>query len=162
MSNGTQQTAPVLVPVDFSPCSERALVWAAELARTTGAPMVVLHVIHDPAENPGYYQGQTAGAGMQPLEKAAAAAMVAFLRDVAGRHPGLFEPANIDSRLVVGIPATRILELADTIGARLIVMGSHGRTGLSRMLIGSKAERVVRMSTIPVTIVKSPPDGSTK
>ena len=57
--------------------------------------------------------------------------------------------------IVKGIPATRILEIAETRHARLIVMGSQGRTGLPHLLLGSKAERVVQMSPIPVTIVKA-------
>ncbi len=58
----------------------------------------------------------------------------------------------------MGLPATRILEVAHALGAQLIVMGSRGRTGLSHLLLGSKAQRVVQLSRIPVTIVKSWPD----
>ncbi|MGB5472794.1 MAG: universal stress protein, partial [Gammaproteobacteria bacterium] len=54
-----------------------------------------------------------------------------------------------------GLPVNRILELADKSAARMIVMGSQGRTGLARALLGSKAEQVVRLAHIPVTIVKS-------
>ncbi len=56
---------------------------------------------------------------------------------------------------MVGLPITRILEVAEEIGAQLIVMGSHGRTGLPHLLLGSKAEKVAQLSPIPVTIVKN-------
>ena len=57
--------------------------------------------------------------------------------------------------LVVGLPVTRILETAEKIEARMIVMGSQGRTGLKHIMLGSKAEQVVNLSPIPVTIVKA-------
>ena len=56
--------------------------------------------------------------------------------------------------LVVGTVVTRILEIAKKKNVYMIVIGSHGRTGLSHLLVGSKAERVVQLSTIPVTVVK--------
>jgi nucleotide-binding universal stress UspA family protein len=56
---------------------------------------------------------------------------------------------------VVGTPVTRIVEIAEKKQAYMIIVGSHGRTGLSHFLVGSKAERVVQLSPIPVTVVKS-------
>ena len=56
---------------------------------------------------------------------------------------------------MVGTPVTRILEVAKKKQASMIIIGSHGRTGLSHLLVGSKAERVVQLSPIPVTVVKS-------
>ena len=58
------------------------------------------------------------------------------------------------ARVVVGLPATRILEMAEREDARLIVMGAHGRTGLADALLGSKVERVMRLASLPVTVVK--------
>ena len=58
--------------------------------------------------------------------------------------------------LVSGLPAPRILEVAETSNVSHIVMGSKGRTGLAHLLIGSKAEQVVRLAKVPVTIVKEP------
>ena len=68
---------PVLVPIDFSTHSDAALAWAADFAQATGSPLVILHVIHDPAESPGYYLkllGQSEGAesvSLQPIEDVA-------------------------------------------------------------------------------------------
>jgi nucleotide-binding universal stress UspA family protein len=56
--------------------------------------------------------------------------------------------------MVTGTPATRIVEIAEKKQASMIVVGSHGRTGLSHLLIGSKAERVVQLANVPVTVVK--------
>jgi len=71
------------------------------------------------------------------------------------KQPGQDVLGRAERVLVTGIPATRILETAEKKGARLLVMGSRGRTGLPHLLLGSKAERVVQMSPIPVTIVKA-------
>jgi nucleotide-binding universal stress UspA family protein len=59
------------------------------------------------------------------------------------------------SLLVVGTPVSRIIEIAGKKRVSMIVVGSHGRTGLSNILIGSKAERLVRLSPIPVIVIKS-------
>ena len=80
-----------------------------------------------------------------------------FLARMGDRHPRLL--GEVDHRLVIGLPITRILEVASEIDAQMIVMGSRGRNGLARRLLGSKAERVVRLSPIPVTIVKDPAAG---
>ena len=62
---------------------------------------------------------------------------------------------NLETRILTGLPVSRILETADNIDARMIVMGSQGLTGIAHLLIGSKAEQVVRLAKIPVTIVKN-------
>ncbi len=56
--------------------------------------------------------------------------------------------------LVTGLPVNRILEIAEKLNSKMIVMGSQGRTGLSHIMLGSRAEQIVRLSPIPVTIVK--------
>ena len=145
---------PVLVAVDFSPDSEAALVWACGFAHCVDAGLVVLHVVHDPGDAPGYYRMGEQDL-LRPMEDVAAEMLEHFLEDFAKKHPDLEAAKNAESVLVKGIPATRILETAKTKGARLIIMGSRGRTGLPHLLLGSKAQRVVQMSPIPVTIVKT-------
>lgn len=145
---------PILVAVDFAPDSEAALVWACGFADCVGAGLAVLHVVHDPGDAPGYYR-QGEEDLLRPMEDVAFAMLEQFLESVANKHPGLDVLKGAEKVLVKGIPSTRILEIAQTKGARLIVMGSRGRTGLPHLLLGSKAERVVQMSTIPVTIVKA-------
>jgi nucleotide-binding universal stress UspA family protein len=151
------ENAPVLVAVDFTADSKAALLWASDFASTFGAPLVVLHVVHDPADAPGYYRKGEADA-LRPMEDVAVEMMDEFLENVAKERPDLDILRGAEKALVKGIPATRILELAQTKNARLIVMGSRGRTGLPHLLLGSKAERVVQMSPIPVTIVKAEAD----
>jgi nucleotide-binding universal stress UspA family protein len=71
------------------------------------------------------------------------------------KHPDQPAMATAETSLVVGLPVTRILETAARVKAGMIVMGSQGRTGLAHALLGSKAEQVVRLAPIPVTIVKA-------
>ena len=147
---------PVLVAVDFTPDSEAAVLWACDYAGCVGAGVVVLHVIHDPADEPGYYR--KAGEDLlRPMEDVAVEMMDRFLATLAEKESqaGLDPLEGAERVLVKGVPATRILEIAQAKAARLIVMGSRGRTGLPHLLLGSKAERVVQMSPIPVTIVKA-------
>jgi nucleotide-binding universal stress UspA family protein len=154
---GAGARSPVLAAVDFSSYSESALLWACEYAAQTGRPLVVLHVVHEPAETPGYYARDPDHPGL-PLTDLAARMMAAFLTRVAADHPDATGLDDAEVVLVEGLPVERILSTAEGRGAHLIVMGSQGRTGLPHVLIGSKAERVVRLSKIPVTIVKRPDD----
>lgn len=145
---------PILVAIDFSPFSEAALVWAARAARGFDAPLLALHVVHDPESAPGYYQvSKKHGKHLKRIEEAAAEMMASFLEKMQEKHPKLL--AKLEHRLVIGLPVTRILEVAEETNAQLIVVGSRGRSGLSYMLLGSKAEKVVQLSPIPVTIVKN-------
>ena len=145
---------PVLVAVDFSPHSQAALVWALEYGRDLQAPVTVLHVVHDPADNPGYYVSQDESETLRLPEQVAADMMEEFLRVGSEALPELVKPECYETRLVMGIPATRIIEVAESIQAQLIVVGCKGRSALQRVMVGSKALRVVQLSTLPVTIVK--------
>ena len=144
---------PILAAVDFSPYSETALLWAGRAAKRFEVPLTVLHVVHDPSSAPGYYQHEKKRKKhLRRIEEAAGEMMEEFLERMSKRHPKLL--GNLDARLVVGLPITRILEVAKEVDAQLIVMGSRGRTGLPHLLLGSKAEKVAQLSPIPVTIVK--------
>ena len=145
---------PIVVAVDFAPDSEAALHWACDFAGTVNAGLVVLHIIHDPVDSPGYYRKGEEDL-LRPMEDVAVEMMDDFLSKTAERHPNGAALRDAEKILIKGVPETRILEVAETKGARLIVMGSRGRTGLPHLLLGSKAERVVQMSPIPVTIVKA-------
>lgn len=151
----TPSARPILVPVDFSPDSEAALRCAAELAMLFKAPLLIVHVVHDPGEAPGYYAVKGHNKHLQKLEDVASGMFQEFMQAFSADHPELVAIGDAETRLVTGLPVNRILELADKSGARMIVMGSQGRTGLARALLGSKAEQVVRLARIPVTIVKS-------
>lgn len=145
---------PMLVAIDFSPFSEKALLWAGQAARSFGVPLVVLHVVHDPGSVPGYYEhAKKRKKHLVRVEEAAAEMMSEFLDEMLEQHADVL--AGLERRLVVGLPVNRILEVAEQIDAQMIVMGSRGRTGLPHVLIGSKAEKVAQLSPVPVTIVKS-------
>ena len=145
----------LLVAVDFTLFSAEALLFASQLAEKIDARLVVLHVIHDPAEAPGFYsQKGKKKKFLQSMEEVAEEMMKEFLTKMQKEHPDQKPIKNAETLLVVGTPVTRILEIAEKKEARMIIIGSHGRTGLSHLLIGSKAERVVQLSPIPVLVVK--------
>ena len=154
----SKKNAPILVAVDFTPDSEAALLWACDYARVMGAPVLVLHVVHDPSDAPGYYKAKDEDR-LRPFEEIAAEMMQRFLAEHQAQRPNDAVLKAAESILVHGIPATRILEVASARGARLVVMGSRGHTGLPHLLLGSKAERVAQLSPVPVTIVKARKNG---
>jgi nucleotide-binding universal stress UspA family protein len=146
---------PILAAVDFSPDSEAALARAVGVARETGARLVVLHVIHDPAASPGTYARDDAEGRPMRVEDAAAEMLTEHLAAFRERHPELGGFGPIETHLVSGLPATRIVEVADELDARQIVMGSRGRSGVDKLMHGSVAEVVLQKSSIPVTVVKA-------
>jgi len=146
----------LLVAVDFTTYSEEALLFAADLAERIEAKLIVLHVIHDPAEAPGFYAPKGKKKKyLFTMEDAANEMMDEFLKKMRKAHPNLTPIKKASPLLVVGTPVTRILEIAKKKKAKMIFVGSHGRTGLSHLLVGSKAERVVQLSPIPVVVVKT-------
>ena len=147
-------SGPVLVPVDFSPHSAAALVWAARICDCLELPLQVLHVAHDPESAPGYYVRSKRKKHLRRIEEAAAEMMEEFLEEVAKANRGSKHLQKIEPVLVHGLPVNRILEVAEKLDASMIVMGSQGRTGLPHLLLGSKAERIAQLSPVPVTIVK--------
>jgi nucleotide-binding universal stress UspA family protein len=156
-AKATQKTKspPILVPVDFSAHAEAALALASELAMGLNAPLVVLHVVHDPGEAPGYYAVKGQKKQLRRMEDVAQDMMNAFMQKARKRYPDRRGLAKAKTKLVVGLPVTRILQMTDKLQPKMIVMGSRGLTHLSHMLLGSKAENVARLSPVPVTIVKA-------
>ena len=146
---------PVLVAVDFSEDSELALVWAASQAGRDGAPLIVLHVVHDPAASPGFYRKPDEN-WLRPMVDVAKQMMDEFLDRAKKAHPDLSALTAGRVKLISGLPAGRIVEVAEDVGARLVVVGSRGRTGLQSILLGSVAERVAQTCGAPVVVVKSP------
>jgi nucleotide-binding universal stress UspA family protein len=150
-----QATGPILVPVDFSSHSAAALQHACELAACLHCPIAVLHVVHDPAEMPGYYSKFTKKKNLVRIEDLAREMFDDFIREFKTNHPGLKVLKKADVLLVLGLPVTRILQMVERLHASQVVMGSQGNTGMKHLLLGSKAEQVVRLAPVPVTIVKA-------
>lgn len=144
----------ILVPVDFSPHSEAALLLAHQYARCFDAKVLVLHVVHDPGEEPGYYAKSFKKKRMARMEDSAMDMLNEFLDKLAKSNKVLEGLKNIEPLLIKGLPTTRILEVAEKRNAFMIVMGSTGRTGLKHLLLGSVAERVVQLSPVPVIVAK--------
>lgn len=146
----------ILVPTDFGPSAEQALQLAMRLARETSAELQILHVYAIPVVP------IAAGAGMYP---AAAApyplTLLDAVRDSAQQQlDALLEKVRLTcptatARLQEGDARREILATAEEWGADLIVIGTHGRTGVARVLLGSVAEHVVRHSRIPVLTVRA-------
>ena len=146
--------ASVLVAVDMSMDSRAALLWAGDYAAKADLELAVLHVLHDPAEAPGTYS-RNASSPLTPMSDTAEEMLSEFMADACSDRPELRCLAEAKTRVVNGLPAGTIVEEAMQLGAALIVMGSRGQTGLSRLLYGSTAEQVLQLSPIPVTVVKA-------
>ena len=145
------QIRSILLPTDFSECSDYAVSYATSLARTFGASILCIHVIEPMVPAVGY-SGMT-----EPLPLAD---ITEQLEDSAGRAlPKLAEREEcagleIQELIVHGEAAAEIVRVAKERNIDLIVVSSHGRTGLGRMLFGSTAEAIVRHSPCPVMVVK--------
>ena len=137
----------ILVPTDFSPTASRALEEAVLLAKHFGASLTLLHVI----ELPVYaYDVQMANPVdiLTPVRAAAEQAMAGLLAEVRAQVPAA------SSLLRVGRTADEVVDAARAVGADLVILGTHGRTGVKHLLLGSVAERVVRLSPVPVLTVR--------
>jgi nucleotide-binding universal stress UspA family protein len=135
----------ILFPTDFSSASDAGMDMAASLARDTGGTLLIMHVEEPPA---AYGRGELYFGMPEPDNTE----LLRMLHAVRPSDPAV----PFEHRLVTGDPATEIVRLAETEGADMIVMGTHGRTGLRRLLMGSVAEAVVRRASCPVLTVKHP------
>lgn len=151
-----RQIKRILVPVDFSNCSRAALDYAAYLANTFDASIDVLHV-HEPS----YLVGDVMVTGNPPklLSEYIQERAQESLDHMLAR---LDTPAKVTPRFVEGPVDREILRAVEDEEFDLVVMGTHGRTGLSHFLIGSIAEKVLRKSACPVLTVRrhDPPESS--
>jgi nucleotide-binding universal stress UspA family protein len=137
----------ILVAADFSACSEDAFRVACALARDYQARLIVLHVATPP---PLVTPGELQKALQQP--DGYRAELESRLRQVYAAD----SPAGVEYRVQDGDPAVEILGVAREVCCDLIVIGTHGRTGLGRLLMGSVAEQVVRKAACPVLTIKVP------
>ena len=139
----------ILCPVDFSSGASAATEYAVGLAEKLGARVHLLHVYPLPmlaAPDGGLMVTPEVVARMSTESERA-------ISEVAARYVG--RGAEIETHVSDGAPYAEILRKAEKIGADLIVMGTHGRSGIAHLLLGSVAEKVVRSSPIPVLTVRS-------
>ena len=144
----------LLVPYDFSPRADAALAAAVELGRPLGAALHLVHVIHLPSLAYGYapYGASTVPPTLDML--AIREGAMGSLQEVADavEMPTKPEPHVVDGTTV----AEGIREVAEEIRADLIVMGTHGRSGLAHVILGSVAERTLRHAPCAVLTVHTP------
>jgi len=141
-------THHILVPIDFSTYAEQALDYAIRLARTLNTRLTLLHVIQ-PVPMAGVDMGVALPETyLQELEEAVQRSMEDALARVTA--------AGLTGERVVlyGVPFQEIVETAKGRQVDLIVMGTHGRTGLMYVLLGSVAERVVRLAPCSVLVMR--------
>jgi nucleotide-binding universal stress UspA family protein len=143
----------ILVPSDFSDCSDEALRYGLELARRFDAELHLLHVVQDPVTQPWAAEGFSV-----PLFE-----IVDEWKNQAAERLRAMVPEADRPRVrvacVVATPYTEILDYAAAHRIDLIVMGTHGRGGVTHMLLGSIAERIVRRAPCPVLTVRRPQHG---
>jgi nucleotide-binding universal stress UspA family protein len=134
----------ILYPTDFSTCSEAGLQQATALARDAQARLLIIHVQEPPVygDIDAYYEA------IEPDNLA----LLNMLHAVRPTDPTV----PYEHRLLTGDPAEEIARFAEEAGCSLIVMGTHGRTGFERLLMGSVAEAVVRLANCGVVTCKHP------
>ena len=137
--------AVILVPTDFSTASDAALPHAEALAKQSHASLLILHVQEAPM---AYASGELYYGLPEPDSER----VLAMLEDVKPSDPMV--PCT--HRLTMGNPAGEIVRIAAEVGAEMIVLGTHGRTGMSRLRMGSVAEAVVRRAPCPVLVYRAP------
>ena len=142
----------ILVPLDFGPQADIVVAYAAAVATPTHATVDLLHVVEDPAGAHDWVADLYLREMTAIRERALADAERAL-----GRHVTRLGLAGVEARchVVLGRPTTVILDQARSHAADLIVMGTHGRSGLPHMLMGSVAEQVVRAAPCPVLTVRT-------
>jgi nucleotide-binding universal stress UspA family protein len=139
----------ILFATDFSAGSDFAFKAALSMARKYDGHLVVLHVINEPVDLRGFYVPHISFDKLEEeIEQGANKLMEKFCRT----HMGDFE--NFEAQVCPGIPYEEIIKRAEESSCDLIVLGTHGRSGLDHVLFGSTAEKVVRKSPVPVMTIR--------
>lgn len=141
----------ILCPVDFSPSSDYALQYALDLARMFGAQLTLLHVVEMPFL-PSYAMAGVPDLSLplEQIEEGARKGLARLAEQCGKKHD------KVTTELRTGTAFMEIISYAREIKADLVVVGTHGRTGLSHLIIGSVAERVVRKAPCPVLSIRHP------
>ena len=141
----------ILVPIDFSDCSVNALKIAVQIAKKTDAEIILLHLIDLPSDQVGMFVDgiPTGPAAIILMNNARAKFDELFQQD-------FLQGVKVEDYVDFNKPFEGIADYAKEKDVDLIVMGSHGVTGLNSFFVGSNTEKVVRTSEIPVLVVKRP------
>lgn len=139
----------ILFATDFSESSDYSFSYALSLAKKFNARLLIIHVINEPVDLRGFYVPHISFDKLEEeIEEGAQKMMEKFCRT----HIRDYD--NYETFIVPGIPFDEIIKKATETSADLIVMGTHGRTGLDHVLFGSTAEKVVRKSPVPVMTIR--------
>lgn len=141
----------ILTAIDFSENSDYAFDYALTLAKQFGSQLTILHVINEPVDLRGFYVPHIS---FEQLEKEIEEGAEKMMAKFCGSKMGDF--ANFTTSIVTGIPYEEIIRTAQETAASLVVLGTHGRTGLDHLIFGSTAERVVRGASCPVLTIRLP------
>ena len=138
----------ILFPTDFSPSSQQAQNYACSLAENFSAELHALHVVPDPMPIPG-----AEGSWILPDYSVPKLVHEAELELAVRMEAALTGDVTVVRSVQIGKPVLAIIDYAKEHEIDLIVIGTHGHTGLSHLLLGSIAEKVVRLATCPVLTV---------
>ena len=153
LAAASERTTPlrmkhILVPIDFSDCSKKALRYAVPLAKQHEADLTLLYVLPAPAYAAGDYGGLPTGGLEDEMRASSRRELAALAVDEVERQV----PTDVVIRS--GSAANEIMNLARSLPADLIVISTHGRTGLPHVFLGSVVERVVQRAPCPVLVVR--------
>ena len=141
------QLRRILVPIDFSDCSRKAMQYGISFARQFNSEILLLHVIVAVPPPPQVLVVEAETLGAKYHEQAA--------RDLSEWRKEAVPLASVKAAIRSGMSAhSEIVEAARETNCDLILIGSHGRTGLARVLLGSTAEQVVRHASCPVLVIR--------
>jgi nucleotide-binding universal stress UspA family protein len=143
----------ILVPIDFSTASDEALAYAKTLAGRFGASLHLVHAFEDPFTSAAFASEIYSTVPLGLREEMLGDAKRRMSERLPDDQKTLF---NGTTEILTGTPTRTIIDYAATLSADLIVMGTHGRSGMAHLLLGSVAERVVRMAAAPVLTIRQP------
>jgi nucleotide-binding universal stress UspA family protein len=144
MAGKPSAVSRILLPTDFSPPAEAALEWGRRMAEAFGAKLVLLHVVD-------ILRSAQLGPPVVSVDP-----LLPILREEAKRHMEEWQARVEGAETVIleGPPRLLIVDSAIDLHCQMIVMGTHGRSGIAHLLLGSVAEYVVRHSKVPVLTIR--------
>ncbi|MBN1141906.1 MAG: universal stress protein [Deltaproteobacteria bacterium] len=141
----------IVFATDFSENSNYAFEYAFGIAQKFNAKLALVHVVSEPLSFNGFYVPHIS---FEKLEEELREGAKRMMERFCQVHLKGFE--NYESHILRGLPFDQIIKKAEEVGADMIILGTHGRTGLDHVIFGSTAEKVVRKSPIPVLTIRMP------
>jgi nucleotide-binding universal stress UspA family protein len=159
-----KKISKILAPTDFSELSQAGVHYALELAKELKAEVTVYHVVSQGElmqYNVGLSEGKTEEQ-LQPLLHPVDTYQQAMSRFMKTHFADLTADVKVHERVEMGVAEKNVVNLAEEEGMDLIVISTHGRTGLSHMIVGSVTEKVVRLARCPVLSIPCHPKEEAK